>query len=162
MIWVKTEAGKAELKSHALIQQAATQNVLRAIDGVKPEELLLKYLPGVTREDFQLLSRLQLIEPARVAVALPTIQPRDTGPDATPGVMVDPAMSVRTRRLAMVLSRMVSSHLGLAGMALTSSIGRATTVEELRDIAQHVLGEVKLRKGDAVAGEVLNELRGLL
>ena len=102
MIWVKTEAGKSELKSHALIQQAATQNLLRAIDGVKPEELLLKYLPGVTPEYFRLLYRLRLIEPtgARLPTEPPTVSPPSSAPSKEARVAPAAAAAQGTRHLA--------------------------------------------------------------
>lgn len=164
VIWVKTEAAKEELKSHALIQQAATQNLLRAIDGVKPEQLLLKYLPGVTPEDFRLLYRLLLIEPtgADLSAEVPTVSPRSSAPSKESSVAPDPAAAQGTRHLALVMTRLVSTHLGLAGMALTTSIGKAATVEELRDLARQLVGQIEARNGERVAADALKALRGLL
>ena len=64
MIWKRTPAGEAELKTHAAGLRAAAQNVLMILDGVKTEQMLLTNLAGVTREDFRALIQLGLIEPA--------------------------------------------------------------------------------------------------
>lgn len=124
---------------------------------------MVKYLPGVTPEDFRLLFRLRLIEPIGASPSSEaTAQPPATDLQAKAGVAMDPAAALRMRQLALALSRMVSTHLGLAGTALTSSIARAATVEELLHLARQVLGEIKACKGEQMAADALKELRGLI
>ena len=48
MIWVKTDAGRAEMQSRALVKERARRNLLLLIDGVKTEEMLLANLAGIT------------------------------------------------------------------------------------------------------------------
>ena len=70
MIWVKTDAGRAEMQSRALVKERARRNLLLLIDGAKSEEMLLANLAGVTAEDFQELRKLDLIAPAAGAVTV--------------------------------------------------------------------------------------------
>ena len=53
MIWVKTEAGRAEMQSRALVKDRARRNLLLLIDGTKTEEMLLANLTGISAEDFR-------------------------------------------------------------------------------------------------------------
>jgi len=70
VIWKRTPAGQAELKGNSGARlSASAQNLLMILDGVKTEEMLLRNLVGVTREDFRSLVRLGLIEPADVIAA---------------------------------------------------------------------------------------------
>ena len=70
MIWVKTDAGRAEMQTRALIKERARRNLLLLIDGTKTEEMLLANLAGITAEDFQELRKLDLIAPAAGAVTV--------------------------------------------------------------------------------------------
>ena len=79
VIWKRTSAGQAELKrSPDSGLRAAAQNLLMILDGVKTEEMLLRNLVGVTREDFRSLVRLGLIEPADVIAAASSTVPEPT------------------------------------------------------------------------------------
>ena len=55
MIWAKTDAGRAEMQTRALVKERARRNLLLLIDGVKSEEMLLANLAGISRRDFQAL-----------------------------------------------------------------------------------------------------------
>ena len=70
MIWVKTDAGRAEMQDRALVKERARRNLLLLIDGIKSEEMLLANLAGITAADFQELSKLDLIAPAAGAVTV--------------------------------------------------------------------------------------------
>ena len=70
MIWVKTDAGRAEMQNRALVKERARRNLLLLIDGAKSEEMLLANLAGITAADFQELRKLDLIAPAAGAVTV--------------------------------------------------------------------------------------------
>ena len=70
MIWVKTDAGRAEMQTRALVKERARRNLLLLIDGTKSEEMLLGNLAGITAADFQELRKLDLIAPAAGAVTV--------------------------------------------------------------------------------------------
>lgn len=162
VIWMRTEAGHAELKAHALVRNAPAQNLLRAIDGTKPMGPLLKYLPGVTSEDVDLLVQLGLIEPRRSSSAIINVPPV-ASPTPPPARSMDETVTVlRLRRLALVATRLASVHLGLSGLALTSAIGRAETAEELDALAGQLVDDIRARKGDQLADAAARELHALL
>ena len=48
MIWVKTDAGRAEMQSRSLVKDRALRNLLLVIDGKKSSERLLADLAGIT------------------------------------------------------------------------------------------------------------------
>ena len=50
VIWVKTDAGRAEMQTRALVKERARRNLLLLIDGSKSEEMLLANLAGITAE----------------------------------------------------------------------------------------------------------------
>ena len=88
VIWAKTDAGRAEMQTRALVKERARRNLLLLIDGTKTEEMLLANLAGITAADFQELRKLDLIAPAAGAVTvgnrrrarLPTAGRRCRGP----------------------------------------------------------------------------------
>ena len=57
MIWVKTDAGRAEMQTRSLVKERARRNHLLLIDGTKTEEMLLASLAGISADDFQELRR---------------------------------------------------------------------------------------------------------
>ena len=58
------------------------------------------------------------------------------------------------------LTKLISTHLGLRGFTLTLAVDKASTIEELRDVAQRVLEQVRERKGEAAASEARKTLYG--
>ena len=110
VIWKRTSAGQAELKrSPDSGLRAAAQNLLMILDGVKTEEMLLRNLVGVTREDFRSLVRLGLIEPADVIAAASSTVPATDKATST-GV---PSATGLDKRFAAVLANVIKTHPGL-------------------------------------------------
>ena len=58
------------------------------------------------------------------------------------------------------LTKLISGQLGLRGFTLTLAVDKASTIEELRDVAQRVLEQIRDRKGDAAAAEARKTLYG--
>ena len=58
------------------------------------------------------------------------------------------------------LTKLISTQLGLRGFTLTLAVDKASTIEELRDVAQRVLEQVRERKGEAAASEARKTLYG--
>ncbi len=58
------------------------------------------------------------------------------------------------------LTKLISTHLGLRGFTLTLAIDKASTIGELRDVAQRVIEQVRERKGEAAASEARKTLYG--
>ena len=153
MIWVKTDAGRAEMQSRALVKDRARRNLLLVIDGAKSEEMLLAGLAGVTAADFEELKKLGLIKPVpghgggsgrtgRSEVSLGTGMPPAPAPSST---------HLSYPEFTAALTDLISSHLGLRGFTLSLAVEKASTPEELQDVAKRVLELMRERKGDAVA-----------
>ena len=161
MIWVKTDAGRAEMQNRALVKERARRNLLLLIDGLKSEEMLLANLAGITAADFQELRKLDLIAPAAGAVTVGN-PARPAGADTSRPTLPLPldGKSLDYSAFTAALTRLISTHLGLRGFTLTLAVDKASTIEELRDVAQRVLEQVRERKGDAVASEARKTLYG--
>ena len=54
----------------------------------------------------------------------------------------------------------LDANLGLRGFTLTLAVDKASTVEELREVAQRVIEQIRERKGEAAAAEARKTLYG--
>jgi len=161
VIWVKTDAGRAEMQSRALVKDRARRNLLLLIDGTKSEEMLLVNLAGISAEDFQELRKLDLIAPAAGAVTVgnaPRVATPDSAPPTVPQALA--ASPHDYSQFTAALTQLISSNLGLRGFTLTLAVDKASTIEELREVAQRVIEQIRERKGDAVAAEARKTLYG--
>jgi hypothetical protein len=168
VIWVKTDAGRVEMRTRALVKDRARRNLLLLIDGTKSEESLRNSLAGIGAEDFQELRKLDLIAPAAGAVTVGSPgraagpdSNRPTVPQALAGAAADgTAPPVDRARFASALTQLISAHLGLRGFTLTLAVDKASSSEELREVAQRVIEQIRERKGDALAAEARRTLFG--
>lgn len=161
MIWVKTDAGRAEMQTRGLVKERARRNLLLLIDGIKSEEMLLANLAGIGADDFQELRKLDLIAPAAGAVAVgdssrggSEAAARATLPQPLPAVPLDYG------QFTAALTRLISAHLGLRGFTLSLAVEKAGTAEELQVVAQRTIDQIRDRKGEAVAAEARKTLYG--
>lgn len=161
MIWVKTDAGRAEMQSRSLVKDRARRNLLLLIDGTKSEAVLLSHLTGIGPDDFQELRKLELIAPASGAVAVcdPTrsasVEARAPRPAPTPPTAPDMA------QFSAALTRLISSQLGLRGFTLTLAVEKAAGLDDLEAVAQRVLDQIRERKGEAAEAEARKTLYGV-
>ena len=152
MIWVKTDAGRAEMQNRALVKERARRNLLLLIDGQKSEEMLLANLAGITAADFQELRKLDLIAPAAGAVTVGNPARATSSESSRPTVPLPlDSKSLDYGAFTAALTKLISTQLGLRGFTLTLAVDKASTIEELRDVAQRVIEQVRERKGDAAA-----------
>ena len=161
MIWVKTDAGRAEMQTRSLVKERARRNLLLLIDGTKTEEMLLANLAGINADDFQELRKLELIAPAAGAVTVGNPARGNTFEATRPTV----PLPLETKTLdysefTAALTKLISTQLGLRGFPLTLAVDKASTIAELRDVAQRVIEQVRERKGDAAASEARKTLYG--
>jgi hypothetical protein len=161
VIWVKTDAGRAEMQNRALVKERARRNLLLLIDGAKSEEMLLANLAGISAADFQELRKLDLIAPASGAVTVGN-PARANAFEATRPTVPAPleGKSLDYSQFTAALTKLISSQLGLRGFTLTLAVDKASTIEELRDVAQRVIEQVRERKGEAAAIEARKTLYG--
>ncbi|MEO7057373.1 MAG: hypothetical protein ABI143_11250 [Caldimonas sp.] len=159
MIWAKTDAGRVEMQTRALIKDRARRNLLLLIDGGKSEEMLLANLVGITAEDFQELRKLDLIAPAAGGVTVGNA-PREVHVDLSTVPQALPETSLDYGQFTAALTRLISAHLGLRGFTLTLAVEKAGTAEELQAVAQRTLDLIRDRKGEAVAADARRTLYG--
>lgn len=161
MIWAKTDAGRLEMRTRALVKERAARNLLLVIDGTKSEDMLLANLAGITRDDFGALHSLGLIEPLGAVRAQPGLAAapvaNGTAPTVAPIEAEEPLDYAQfTARLTQIISR----ELGLRGFMLTLAVEKAGTIEELQDVARRTLDAVRDRRGDAAAASSRRQLYG--
>ena len=164
MIWVKTEAGRLEMQSRALVKERAQRNLLLVIDGIKTEELLLQGLAGISMTDFEVLQSLGLIAPVagsgNVRLGRPAGAPAaDTAP-APAAAPAEPAAPLDYAQFTAALTQMISAELGLRGFVLTLAVEKAGTIEELRAVADRTIAQIAERKGEAKAAAARRQLYG--
>ena len=144
------------MQTRALVKERSQRNLLLLIDGVKTEEMLLANVVGVKPEDFKLLESLNLITPvagslsrtgAEKAPVFAETEPADIGPLDYP-------------KFTAALTQMISSELGLRGFTLTLAVEKASSIEELRDVADRVLEQIRDRKGLPAAEKARRTLFG--
>jgi len=165
VIWVKTEAGRLEMQSRALVKERAQRNLLLVIDGIKTEEMLLQGLAGISMTDFEALQSLGLIAPVagsgNVRLGRPPGAPApaaEAAPAAT--APAEPAAPLDYAQFTATLTQMISAELGLRGFVLTLAVEKAGTIEELRAVADRTIAQIAERKGEAKAAAARRQLYG--
>ena len=159
MIWAKTEAGRVEMQSRALVKDRARRNLLLLIDGVKSDEMLLGGLAGITSADFDALRELGLIEAMAEPSGSRSSRP-GPAPVPTPAAPAAPAAPLDYAQFTAALTQMISTELGLRGFVLTLAVEKAGTIEELQDVANRTLAQIAERKGEARAAAARRVLYG--
>ena len=67
MIWTKTDAGRAEMQTRALVKERVPRTLLLLIDGIKTDAQLLASVDGTSPDDFKRLEALGLTSRTRAA-----------------------------------------------------------------------------------------------
>ena len=148
------------MQARALVKERAQRNLLLVIDGVKPEEVLLANLAGITPVDFQTLRSLGLIAPlppgsSRNSAATQPPSPRPAGTSAPA-----PDAPLDYNAFTATLTQMISKELGLRGFVLTLAVEKAGTIEELQAVAQRTIAQIGERKGETAAAAARRALYG--
>jgi hypothetical protein len=166
VIWTKTDAGRIEMTARTRVKERAQRNLLLLIDGSKSEEMLLANVVGVTIEDLRALEAMGLIAPVSGSGssrlhAAPVSAPAAAPAVAAPGVgtPVDPG-ELDYAKFTATLTQMISSELGLRGFTLTLAVEKASTIEELRDVADRTIEQIRSRKGEPAAHKARRMLYG--
>lgn len=154
------------MTARALVKERAQRNLLLLIDGAKSEEMLLANVTGVTIEDFRALDAMGLIAPVSGSgssrlnpspAAMPA--PAVAAPPSGIGTPVDPG-ELDYAKFTSTLTQMISSELGLRGFTLTLAVEKASTIEELRDVAERAIEQIRSRKGEPAAHKARRQLYG--
>ena len=161
MIWSKTEAGRTEMQTRALVKERTQRNLLLLVDGVKTEEMLLANVTGLKPEDFKFLESLNLIAPVAGSSGR---SGSSSGAVAAKTAAAEPApadeLLLDYPHFTATLTQLISSELGLRGFTLTLAVEKAGTIEELRSVADRVLEQIRDRKGQPAADKARRTLFG--
>jgi len=157
MIWSKTDAGRVEMQSRALVKERTQRNLLLLIDGVKSQEMLLGSIAGVSKADFDALAALGLIAPVGGSASSGSKAAAGAPAAAAPAA---PAEPTDYANFTQTLTQLISSELGLRGFTLTLAVEKAGTPEELRDVGERVLKQILERKGEEAADKARRKLYG--
>ena len=98
-----------------------------------------------------------------IAPVAPSRSSRSTGSgplDATAPAAVEPAAPLDYAAFTAALTQMISTELGLRGFVLTLAVEKASTIEELRAVADRTLTQIAERKGEARAAAARRALYG--
>lgn len=155
MIWTKTDAGRFEIQARRLVNDRAQRNLLLLIDGNKLDESLLQSVKGVSAADFDSLQALGLIEPAAKGVKASVVSAPVSKVDVPQRHVLGYA------EFTTALTQLISSELGLRGFPLTLAVDRASTTEELSEVATKVINQIRDRKGLPAAARASQILYGL-
>jgi len=169
VIWGKTDAGRVEMQTRALVKERAQRNLLLVIDGIKTEEMLLQGLAGISMADIEALQSLGLIAPiagsggVRLGRAPGSSSPSSSSSadaSATAAAAAAPAAPLDYAAFTATLTQMISQELGLRGFVLTLAVEKAGTIEELQAVATRTLAQIAERKGEAKAASARRALYG--
>lgn len=156
----KTEAGRAEIKTRALIQARVARNLLLVIDGSKTGAEWLGLVQGAAPGDLELLLQQGLIG---AAAASPRATARDTGGVSTaapasrlsatrpPGA---PTSVLGYAELYQALSVFAKQQGLLKGYKLQLEVEQCADLGQLQVLALDVVDRVRASKGDAVAHDL--------
>jgi len=157
VIWTKTDAGRIEMQARALVKERAQRNLLLVIDGVKTEEMLLANLAGISAADFAELHSLGLIAP----VAGPSGKSAGGARAAAAAAAAAEPAELDYAQFTGALTQIISKELGLRGFTLTLAVEKASTIEELRAVADRTIEQLRERKGEAAAAAARRTLYGV-
>ena len=163
MIWGKTDAGRLEMQSRTLVKERARRNLLLLIDGVKTDAMLLDGLAGVDATDFGTLQELGLISPLAESPSGRSSRGSTTTTShsaLSPLEPEAPAAPLDYAQFTAALTQMISAELGLRGFVLTLAVEKASTIEELRAVADRTIAQIAERKGEARAATARRALYG--
>ncbi|MDC8770249.1 hypothetical protein [Roseateles albus] len=139
--YVKTEAGRAEIKARGLTMSRSMRNLLLMIDGGKTAAQWLSLVQGTVLADLEYLLAQGLIADARPSAV-----------DIPVEVDVSP---LDYAQLYGFLTRHAKQYLGLMkGYKMVLEVERCGDLAALRALGQRFVAEVQQAQGEVVADQV--------
>ena len=154
------------MQTRALVKERSQRNLLLLIDGVKTEEMLLANVAGIKPEDIKFLESLGLIAPVAGSSSSRSHSSSSSSSVVAPAApAAAPAASTEEHLLdysefTTALTQLISSELGLRGFTLTLAVDKASSIEELREVATRVIDQIRDRKGLPAAEKARRTLFG--
>jgi hypothetical protein len=147
------------MQTRALVKERSQRNLLLLIDGVKTEEMLLANVVGLKPEDFKFLESLNLIAPVAGSSGRGSASADKSSAPTAPAELAEEHM-LDYPEFTATLTQLISNELGLRGFTLTLAVEKAGTIQELREVADRVLEQIRDRKGLPAAEKARRALYG--
>ena len=154
---VKTEAGQREIRDRAVDLARSARTVLVLADGTRDREQLLAMVKGSTLQDIDALLKAGLVAEGGGSAA-EAEKPKHA--KAAPAAAASaPVAALGFKELYECLTEMIREQMGvLKAFKYTLDVEKASTVEDLRDVAQRFIDDVQKQKGDSAANMVRRAL----
>lgn len=149
--YLKTEAGRAEIKTRALVASRVARNLLLVLDGSKTARQWISMVQGATEADFQLL-----LNEGLVAI-------QGGGSIAKPAPVSEPQLALDGSELPQMdyeqlyayLTRHAKQYLGLMkGYRVVLDVERCSGLPELQAYALRFIDLVRESQGEELARQV--------
>lgn len=153
---VKTEAGQREIRDRAVDLARSARTVLVLADGTRDREQLLAMVKGSTLQDIDVLLKAGLVaEGGGTAAEADKPKPAKSAAAAATA----PATALGFKELYDCLTEMIREQMGvLKAFKYTLDVEKASTVDDLRAVAQRFIDDVQKQKGDSAANMVRRAL----
>jgi hypothetical protein len=152
---VKTEAGQREIRDRAVDLARSARTVLVLADGTRDREQLLAMVKGSTLQDIDALLKAGLVAEGSAAEA---DKPR-SAKAAAAAAATAPASALGFKELYDCLTEMIREQMGvLKAFKYTLDVEKASTVDDLREVAQRFIDDVQKQKGDSAENMVRRAL----
>lgn len=150
--FTKTELGRQELRARSLPLSRTARNLLFVIDPARPAAEWLAMVQGATAEDLQGLQEAGLIAPQAGLSASSAAPAASTPASAVRPPTAEPEGELSYRQLYERLHAQIKNHLGLIkGYQFSLDVEKASSLTELRDVAERLISEVQRAKGEEAA-----------
>jgi len=153
---VKTEAGQREIRDRAVDLARSARTVLVLADGTRDREQLLAMVKGSTLQDIDALLKAGLVAEGG-GTAAEADKPKPA--KSTAAAATAPATALGFKELYDCLTEMIREQMGvLKAFKYTLDVEKASTVDDLRAVAQRFIDDVQKQKGDSAANMVRRAL----
>lgn len=164
----KTEAGRAEIKSRALVQARVARNLLLVIDAGKTGGEWVGLVQGAVPADLELLLQHELVKTtagaplsrpmpgaaASVPMATPMGGPASKSASSPSRLAGAPTSSLDYAQLYAALSAFAKQQGLLKGYKLALEVEQCADMGALQTLALDIVDRVRASKGDAAAHEL--------
>ena len=162
LAYLKTEAGRAEIKLRALPLSRSARNLLLMMDGSRSAREWLSMINGTTESDVAFLAEHGLIASASNSVAA-SPAPAVAVPTPVPAPEVEPTETqamMGYEELYNYLTQSAKKHLGpFKSFRMVLEVERCADIAALQEVAWRLVAEVDRADGEAAAERVRREMR---
>ena len=158
--YLKTDAGRAEIKARGLPLSRSARNLLLMLDTAHPARYWLEAIKGTSEDDLAYLISHGLIAASGGAMAAPVTAPAPAAAPASVPKPVPDGSGMGYDELYAYLSGNARRHLGLIkGYRLILDVERCTDLAALQELAWKMIAQIDQASGEAAADVARAEMR---